>query len=1729
MAGKTVSTEVVFLGNTADLEAAMVRAGIAAEDSSSKIRGSAASAGKAAAEQAKMFGASADEQESAAGRAAAAFTSMNAEITRAQRAAGNAAVQAAKAVGGSVDEQRSAYTRAIASQSEYEASQRRAADAAKVSADQQAAAAKKAASEQVAAAKAASDAQEMAAKKSKAASDALSSFGGKVAIGGIAALGAGMYESVKGATALQSAMERLHTQAGVTQAGVKQLTTGVLNMAGSVGTSPDQLAGGMYHVASSLNATLPAASRSATELKVLRVAAEGAGVGNSNLVDTTNALDAAVVSGIKGVQNYRQAMGAMNATVGAGDMSMQDLADAFGTGVVAKAKMAGVSIKSLGGAVATLGDNNIRGAQAGTLLGSTIRIMGAPSEAAAEALKAVGISSLQLGTDMRSGGLIGALDDLKQHLRDSGATAEQQSLILTRAFGGRQSTGVQLLLSQLDRLKSKTADVGSGAKTFAADWLAYTHTIGYQIDSLKATVASLADKFGLYLIPKVEATGKALKGVIDWMNQNRGAAEALGVVVSSVLGTAVAAFAYGKAVAFVNSTKQMAQGIGNLAKGIGSAVPTILTKLGLIGPAAEGAEAEVATADEGIVASADATAVGVDAAIGSTGIGAIMIGLGIAAAEMATHWGTVMNGMKTAVNGMVEVAEKALNGLIGVLDKAISSYNHSFGVITGDIGSVGNVGTGGVFNTGGGNANAQANREAARIMGAPLGTTVNPNTGKQSLVGGSNEQRVENFLLQQGFSKVAVAGIMGNLQQEHGFQTSNVPVNAQGDGGMGIAQWTGGRLTSEQQYATAHHMSSTSLTAQLDYMMQELHGGYSSTASAINQATTPAQAAAIWDKMYEGGTDPGGIREQYAQQIYASMGGHAAASGGSGGSAGSGRSMPTSASLKAYLKKASGGTAKAKAVAMSTVPAAVATMLATAEALQGTQYSHAGDHGGVWDSVAELKKIGVDCSGFVSAVLHSGGVRMPYGQTTQGLPSYLQPGQGKDVTVWDRHTGPTANEHTLIDIMGKWFESGGNPANNPKGGVSELTAKEAAAELHGGGAPFQAYHPVIGGKMLTDKQLAAMHLGIGPSAGGPGGLSSAANQLEQAFVQLRKSALTAADSLLTRLGNAIQNGTVRTLDSTLGFTGTTQMREPLSMMGSAFKNLGLNPALKHWHNHVDVATDLHRRIEGYSSEWRQPIHGLSNTASLSQIDKRLMPDVTAATGGTQQAQAMQQKVEALIATGQSSLATKLLAQWKAAQATLAQELYAQQKTKDADSLALQATEESDRTKLASDHAAAVLDVVKAQSQMAQDASASQVTIMKDQQTQQSDATQASVTYSKDQEQLVSDAAQAQVQYIKDMSQTAQDQFAAMAAAVKDQTTLMADASTSVVDMINDQAQTQSDTLGERGLFGLNLVAQQLQVQLDVMKTGFDQQINVAQSQLDALQAQADAAENAAQINMDQVTTAEDQLVALQQQHLDTVTLSEDQASARAQAHLDAVTLHEDQLLGKSQQHMDAVTVTQDQKIVGAQAHVDSVTLKQDMAVQLAQTAVDLSANASKAQQDVTNAQLKYAQENQALQVNNAQGALTQVTDNANKLIQNAASAYANVQGAAATAVQQATAQYQQAQDQASADIQKATNQYTNAQNAASLATENSQAYLNTITGQFNVALAGASQNLQAIQDTAAQQEATLQGKQTVTQAEAQTQFAGSGITVNITGINPQDSAAIANAVGWELRTALPPL
>lgn len=397
--------------------------------------------------------------------------------------------------------------------------------------------------------------------------------------------------AVHSADQFQAAMELIHTQAGASQGEVDSMSKSVLAMGGTVPQGPDQLAAALYHIES-------AGKRGATALDILHAAAKGAAVGGADLESVTNALIAADQSGVKGVQDMTGAMGTLNAIVGSGNMRMQDLTDAMGTGVLSTAKNYGVSLQSVGAALADMTDQGIPAIDAATRLNSAMRLMAAPVPKAITELKTIGISQFQLANDMRGpGGITAAIEDLKSHLSANigpavsamvrsieaghksakagiaavqktfsglgfsasqvadiiaghftklGLTASQQAALLANAFGGKQSGAILTLVGNVDLLRQKTASVGQGAGKFGEDWRAAQQTTAVQMAELKASFGSLMVAIGTGLLPAVEAILKAVTPIImaiaHWAAQNPGlTATILAIVgVLGALGVAIA-------------------------------------------------------------------------------------------------------------------------------------------------------------------------------------------------------------------------------------------------------------------------------------------------------------------------------------------------------------------------------------------------------------------------------------------------------------------------------------------------------------------------------------------------------------------------------------------------------------------------------------------------------------------------------------------------------------------------------------------------------------------------------------------------------------------------------------------------------------------------------------------------------------------------------------------------------------------------------------------------------------------------------------------------------------------------------------------------------------------------------------------------------------------------------------------------------------------------------------
>jgi TP901 family phage tail tape measure protein len=336
----------------------------------------------------------------------------------------------------------------------------------------------------------------------------------------------------------QSSITQLHTQAGVAQSKLAGLSQGVLQLAAQTGEGPQSLAESLYHVASNM-ASLGASGPKM--MSAVKIAAEGAQVGGADLVDVTNALTAAIASGIPGVQNFQQAMGMLNAAVGSGDMHMQDLADAFSSGLLAVIKGYGVTLKDTAAALAVFGDNNIRGAKAGTDLRMAVQSLAVQGPSAGKELAALGLGSKTLANDMKSGGLMKALDDLTGRFKKNGIAAKDQGEVITTLFGKKAGSGIAVLLEQMDRLKSKYPAITAGADKFAGDWADRQKTMAQQWDDLKSGAQALAVSFGTILLPAATKIVGMLARFGAFLEQHPAVAAFAGALLALAAGFKIAA------------------------------------------------------------------------------------------------------------------------------------------------------------------------------------------------------------------------------------------------------------------------------------------------------------------------------------------------------------------------------------------------------------------------------------------------------------------------------------------------------------------------------------------------------------------------------------------------------------------------------------------------------------------------------------------------------------------------------------------------------------------------------------------------------------------------------------------------------------------------------------------------------------------------------------------------------------------------------------------------------------------------------------------------------------------------------------------------------------------------------------------------------------------------------------------------------------------------------------
>jgi TP901 family phage tail tape measure protein len=654
----------------------------------------------------------------------------------------------------------------------------KAADAAEVNAGRQEDASVKSASASDAAAASAKRSADTQTKAFGASGSGLVTFGKRVLeTAGVVAAGS-LYMSAR----FEADMTKLQTQAGATDAQVHQMGQGILGMVGQVGQSPDHLAEGLYHIVSSMNAMLPPAHRSTEELKVLRVAAEGAAVGGTSMEETSYALASAMNTLHLRAGDAKSTMGDLNAIVGAGDMTMSDLMASLKSGVLPTAQAFGTSLQSLGGALAVFGDEGIRGAQAGTKLRMMFALLGGPTAKSVEILKAVGIpagevkshfaamtkalqeaevSTTQMGEDLRKpDGLYVALSDLKTHLEESGLSATASAAVISRAFGGgRTGAGIMLLIQNLERLHTKYDQVGGTANKFGPDFAKTQETLSFQAKQAESAVGGLGVRLGQDLTPEAEEAMRGLREMAEWLDHNRTAAEALAGAIGVGLSVAVAAFT-------VNKLSKMVDGLKAASTAMSSSARWLVTPSG--SGASNAAGAGGLASKEGQIS-------------GSRGVmmPGSMTNPIVVAQESGQYAGlggeAAAEGAVAGSEGDVKTAEaegKTASGVVPVAASATAEDAEAAGIMGTVKSGLGNIMRGGIVGIGGILASELAKTEIGGKTGKAVGA-IGSDTAIGAAIGTAIEPGIGTAV---GAALGGVAGLIKHL--EGGTQAQQITESA---------------------------------------------------------------------------------------------------------------------------------------------------------------------------------------------------------------------------------------------------------------------------------------------------------------------------------------------------------------------------------------------------------------------------------------------------------------------------------------------------------------------------------------------------------------------------------------------------------------------------------------------------------------------------------------------------------------------------------------------------------------------------------------------------------------------------------------------------------------------------------------------------------------------------------------------------------------------------------------
>jgi hypothetical protein len=151
-------------------------------------------------------------------------------------------------------------------------------------------------------------------------------------------------------------------------------------------------------------------------------------------------------------------------------------------------------------------------------------------------------------------------------------------------------------------------------------------------------------------------------------------------------------------------------------------------------------------------------------------------------------------------------------------------------------------------------------------------TTTNSGAASVKIVASDTLKQIFSLLITGGMNAGQASAVMGNMYRESGF---NSDIHEHGnDIGYGLVQWSFGRRTKLEAYATAQGKPASDIPTQIAYLFIEYNGSYKASLAKTDFAagTDVPKSTEAWMRIFEApgmtpANDPAGINERTAAAI----------------------------------------------------------------------------------------------------------------------------------------------------------------------------------------------------------------------------------------------------------------------------------------------------------------------------------------------------------------------------------------------------------------------------------------------------------------------------------------------------------------------------------------------------------------------------------------------------------------------------------------------------------------------------------------------------------------------------------------------------------------------------------------------------------------------------------------------------------------------------------------------